>query len=76
MIVHLLNGNDHIRKRNTKGAEGVRILDCGCAHTDSMWLQMCVDHYDDFMDRHQKAKEIHCGSERNRLSATSDKGVA
>ena len=41
MTVTPLNGNTHIRERSTESAT---VLPCGCAHNDTVWLQMCTEH--------------------------------
>lgn len=37
----LLNGNDTVRQRNS---DSCTVLACGCAHSDTRWLQMCDPH--------------------------------
>lgn len=45
----LLNGNTHVRVRNS---DGCTVLECGCAHTDTRWLQMCDAHHAEWFKRH------------------------
>ena len=41
-MIHLLNGSTEIRIRSS---DGCTVLPCGCAHTDTHWLQMCDPCY-------------------------------
>lgn len=55
-MIHLLNGSTHIRVKNS---EGCIVLDCGCAHTDTRWLQMCDEHYQEDRAFHNQAMEAY-----------------
>lgn len=48
--MHLLNGNTLTRQRSS---EGCTVLPCGCAHTDTTWLQMCDEHWQE--EQHYRA---------------------
>lgn len=56
MSVHLLNGTDRPRERSS---EGCTVHDCGCAHTDLAWLQMCGEHHSEWETRHVAASIDH-----------------
>lgn len=38
-----------------RSSEGCTVLDCGCAHTDVAWLQMCDVHAAEWQARHDDA---------------------
>lgn len=50
--MHLLNGYTEIRVRSS---EGCTVLPCGCAHTDTRWIQMCDACYAEWSARHSAA---------------------
>ena len=54
--MRLLNGNATERSRSS---DGTRVLDCGCAHTDVMWLQMCDAHAAETDALHAQAQGDH-----------------
>lgn len=56
----LLNGTKEPRSRNS---EGCTVLDCGCAHTPTTWLQMCDAHYAEDHTLHEQARLDHLASE-------------
>lgn len=43
--IHLVNGQRHTR---TRGSEGCTVLECGCAHAEVMWLQLCDLHWQEW----------------------------
>lgn len=51
-MIHLMNGQRHTR---TRGSEGVTVLDCGCAHAEVMWIQLCDQHYQELMRERRDA---------------------
>jgi hypothetical protein len=55
-VIHLLNGSTEIRQRNS---DGCTVLDCGCAHTPTHWLQMCDDCYQPDAALHAQAAADH-----------------
>jgi hypothetical protein len=59
--MHLMNGQKHKRERNT---EGCTVLECGCAHTEVMWLQMCDEHWQHWQERHELAAHARQGDKR------------
>lgn len=58
MDIVLVNGTSAPRSRSS---EGVTVLDCGCAHTATHWLQMCRPHYAEDSAIHEAALVIHAG---------------
>lgn len=52
----LINGSKEPRSRSS---ESVTVLDCGCAHTPTMWLQMCRLHYTEDRAIHDAALVVH-----------------
>ena len=52
--MHLLNGATAERVRSS---DGVTVQGCGCAHTPTVWWQMCATHYEEFATLHQRARE-------------------
>lgn len=48
----LLNGNTQER---TRSSEGFTLLDCGCAHTDTHWHQLCDLHGMEWRAVHEAA---------------------
>ena len=56
MSVRLLNGNTTARVRSS---EGCAVLDCGCAHTDVTWLQLCDAHWFEWSGLHDAARAGH-----------------
>lgn len=59
-MIYLLNGSTEIRQRNS---EGTTVLDCGCAHTATHWLQMCEGHYTENHALHEQARIEHLAGE-------------
>lgn len=55
-MIHLLNGSKEIRQRNS---ENCTVLACGCAHTDTTWLQMCDADYTETEALRAHAREEH-----------------
>lgn len=39
----------------TRSSDGCTVLPCGCAHTDTKWVQLCEPHYLEWYDRHYGA---------------------
>jgi hypothetical protein len=55
-VVCLLNGFTSVRER---GSEGVTVLECHCAHTDTHWIQLCRVHGTEDESYRRKAREDH-----------------
>lgn len=55
-MIHLLNGNTAERSRSS---DGCTVYPCGCAHTDTHWLQLCDAHYGPTLALHQQARQDH-----------------
>lgn len=47
--IHPMNGLIHVR---VKASEGCAVLACGCAHNETMWLQLCDTHYQEWLQLH------------------------
>jgi len=60
----LLNGNTAPRVRSS---EGCTVLECGCAYTDVLWLQMCDAEYAEWHARHVTAHTAHKATLREPL---------
>lgn len=56
MSVHLIGDNKAPRVRNS---EGCVVLECGCAHSDTHYLQMCDAHYREWHALHESAHRSH-----------------
>ena len=52
----LLNGNHSPRVRSS---DGTVVLDCGCAHTDTHWQQLCDLHGMEWKNVHDSAALEH-----------------
>jgi hypothetical protein len=42
----------------TRSSEGVTVLDCGCAHDEIRWLQICKPCYAPWKELHDAANAI------------------
>lgn len=54
--MHLLNGYTESR---TRSSEGCTVLPCGCAHTDTTWVQMCDEHWQEEQNYRNVARSAH-----------------
>lgn len=52
--MHLVNGSTEVRHRSS---DGCTVLTCGCAHTDTRWLQLCSAHYADWHALHNRPRD-------------------
>jgi hypothetical protein len=59
-VIYLLNDSTEVRQRSS---DGVVVLDCGCAHTDIRWLQMCDAHFQPDHQRHTQALQGHAAQD-------------
>jgi hypothetical protein len=55
-IVCLLNGFTSVRER---ASEGITLFKCGCAHTDTHWIQLCREHGEPDEALHVQALQEH-----------------
>jgi hypothetical protein len=56
-----MNGNTTERQRNS---DGCTVLACGCAHTESRWLEA---HFTEWSELHQAAATAHAATLQERL---------
>ena len=55
--VVLLHGD--VRERSS---EGTRVAACGCASTDTRWLQLCEPHAATWIELHEAARIAHAAT--------------